>query len=508
MNITDATKECKSRNYDSGTSSYNLNFTAAARNGNGHRIVSKAPSMLELFNKIDAIARSSCSVLIIGGSGTGKESVAKALHYNGPRREKNFSAINCAGIPSELLESTLFGYAKGAFTGAVKDTAGEFEEASGGTLFLDEISEMPLALQSKLLRVLQEREIKRVGETKSRPVDVRVIAATNIDIKAQVKAGKFREDLYYRLNVVPLIVPKLEDRVEDIPLLAKEFVERHKNSAANGTDQAKITDEAIKKIEEVKEWPGNIRQLESVIMRAMILAQNGSIEERHIVFNDDDFQRATITVEPSLNGVGKIETIRGSAIATDGTVNGKPWFEADGGVLPILLSALRKTKGVKSHVTIHALARKGSLYSLPIGNGDNPQRVFYLTQSTLPLVFQYTDANKGYWELMDKLARGAFSKMTARPFMITLPSGMDPGAYRTYRDVVRIAQTKLPKEMLFDGGGAAFILREDDAHLFVPTGRGIGPVEVTERVNAVKKMIRRYYKAFTEHRQLDEIEMK
>ncbi|MGZ3452010.1 MAG: sigma-54 interaction domain-containing protein, partial [Polyangiales bacterium] len=205
---------------------------------------------------------------------TGKELAAKELHRLSPRREAPFVVVNAAALPENLIESELFGHKKGAFTDATSDRRGLFEEANGGTLFLDEIGELPLALQVKLLRVLQEETIRRLGDVKDSKIDVRIIAATHRDLQAEVKAGRFREDLFYRLNVLPLVIPPLRDRKEDIPLLIDHFIAR--NNTRLGTSIRGLDAEARKALIDYS-WPGNVRELENTIERAMVLADSGSL---------------------------------------------------------------------------------------------------------------------------------------------------------------------------------------------------------------------------------------
>jgi len=232
------------------------------------QMVGKSKPMQDLFSLIQRIAPSAASVLIQGESGTGKELVAKAIHQQGPRAKQAFVAINCAAIPEQLLESELFGSARGAYTGAVADKPGLFEEAHQGTLFLDEIGDMPMGLQSKLLRALQEKSIRRVGENHTRKVDVRVISATNQRLEEVIQSGGFREDLYYRLNVIPIALPPLRDRLEDLPLLVEAFLEK---CALEDEPPRKISADALRLLAQ-NEWRGNVRELENVIERACVLS--------------------------------------------------------------------------------------------------------------------------------------------------------------------------------------------------------------------------------------------
>ena len=264
-------------------------------------MVAKSAPMLALFRTVRKIAEFKTTVLIGGESGTGKELVARALHRHSPRASGAFVAINCGAIPAPLLESELFGHRKGAFTDAVRDRRGLFEEATGGTVFLDEIGELPLVLQVKLLRVLQEEEIRRLGDSQDIRVDVRVVAATARDMAAEVAAGRFREDLYYRLNVMHLGIPPLRDRREDIPLLVTHFIERM--NARMGLRIEGASPEALRRMIEY-DWPGNVRELENTVERAMVLSETPLIDatglpERvgaparrpeggEVVFSDDD----------------------------------------------------------------------------------------------------------------------------------------------------------------------------------------------------------------------------
>ncbi|PLX83653.1 MAG: two-component system response regulator [Desulfuromonas sp.] len=232
-------------------------------------IIGKSQPMQEVYKVLGKVAPSDVTVLITGESGTGKELVARAIHFNSPRLGKPFLALNCAAIPRELLESELFGYEKGAFTGATDRKAGKFEHANGGTLFLDEIGDMPLELQAKLLRVLQEREITRTGGSNTIAVDVRIVAATNQDLKEKVRAKEFREDLFYRLNVVPINLPPLRERREDIPLLTEFFVQRSHEELKVPVQGC--TEDAMAMLKAF-EWPGNVRELENAIQRAALLS--------------------------------------------------------------------------------------------------------------------------------------------------------------------------------------------------------------------------------------------
>jgi DNA-binding NtrC family response regulator len=233
-------------------------------------IIGKSRKMHKIFSLIEKVAPSNSTVIIYGGSGTGKELIAKAIHYNSPRAEKSFIPFNCSAIPETLVESELFGHMKGAFTGAVHTKKGLFEEANGGTLFLDEISTVLPSVQVKLLRVLQEKEVMKIGSAERTKIDVRMIAATNEDLEANMKHGSFREDLFYRLHVFPIFLPDLKDRREDIPLLAYHFLDLYAKEAKK--EIKGISKEAMNLLLE-HHWPGNVRELENALERAVIMAE-------------------------------------------------------------------------------------------------------------------------------------------------------------------------------------------------------------------------------------------
>jgi DNA-binding NtrC family response regulator len=239
-----------------------------------HHILGKSKPMRAVFDLITRVADSPTNVLITGESGTGKELVAKAIHYNSDRKEAPFVPVNCAAIPDQLLESELFGHMRGSFTDARMDKRGLFEEAQKGTLFLDEISELPIMLQAKLLRAIQEKEIRRVGATKPISVDVRIIAATNLNLAEEAKAKRFREDLYYRLNVIELKLPPLRDRREDILLLVEGFLK--KCGEAHGKEVKGVSESALAMLMDYL-WPGNVRELENVIERAVTLSRGEKV---------------------------------------------------------------------------------------------------------------------------------------------------------------------------------------------------------------------------------------
>ena len=243
--------------------------------GTSGEIIGQSIALRQIITQIEMVAPTDASVLILGETGTGKELIAQELHRRSRRKERPLVRVNCACIPKDLYESEFFGHAMGAFTGAVKDRVGRFEAAAGGTLFLDEIGEIPLELQSKLLRVLQEKCYERVGEAKTRRADVRIVAATNRDLEKEVAAGRFREDLYYRLNVFPMNLAPLRERREDIPPLAAHFIELSLREL--GCPRPRLTQAGIEALQSY-DWPGNIRELRNVIERAVIFARGGALQ--------------------------------------------------------------------------------------------------------------------------------------------------------------------------------------------------------------------------------------
>ncbi len=257
-------------------------------------IISKNKQMQKIFEVITKVAQYKSTILVTGESGTGKELVARALHYNSDRAQNPFVAVNCGAIPENLLESELFGHAKGAFTDAIRTKKGLFEEADEGTLFLDEIGELPPQLQVKLLRVLQEGEIRRVGESKSIQVDVRIVAATIKDLVKEVNEGRFRDDLFYRLNVLPIHIPPLRERKEDIPLLTAHFIKKY--GEATNKPVVGIDSRALEALMNYK-WYGNVRELENTIERAVVLADRENIEMENLPLEVQNFQEE-IQLEP------------------------------------------------------------------------------------------------------------------------------------------------------------------------------------------------------------------
>lgn len=269
-------------------------------------VIGKSQGMKEVFDLVGRVSQAVANVLITGESGTGKEMVARAIHENGPRSRKSFVAINCTAIPETLLESELFGHARGSFTGAIQRKRGLFEEADGGTLFLDEIGDMNVQLQAKLLRVLQEKKVRAVGENVTKDINVRIIAATHKDLKAAIKDGRFREDLYYRLSVIPIVIPPLRHRKEDIPLLAEHFLKKY--AATNDLKVRGFTKRAVTKLLSFR-WEGNVRELENVVERAVVLSTTPLIDAQDIPSLDgstaDEFFGRAIADFPTLEQLEK-----------------------------------------------------------------------------------------------------------------------------------------------------------------------------------------------------------
>jgi len=271
-------------------------------------IIGKSKPMQEVYELIKKVGPSNATFLIEGESGTGKELVAKSIHYNSPRKSKPLVTVNCSAFAETLLESELFGHEKGAFTGASTMKKGRFEISDQGTLFLDEIGELPIALQVKLLRVLQEKTIERVGGSLSIPVDFRLIAATNKNLEEEVKKGNFREDLYYRLNVVKTTIPPLRDRSEDIPLLIKHFIDKYTNGQHSASNVTQVSPESVKILCDYQ-WKGNVRELENMIERCVILCSEDTIGLSDLPLQIRQNMSSTLDLDGIPEGVGLAETL-------------------------------------------------------------------------------------------------------------------------------------------------------------------------------------------------------
>ena len=304
-------------------------------------LIGRSRKMRELFDTARQVSRHDSTVLLTGESGTGKELVAKAIHQNSPRRDNPFVTINCGAIPETLIESELFGHRKGAFTGATADRAGKFEAANGGTIFLDEISELQLNLQVRLLRVIQEREIDKIGHAHPVKVDVRILAATNRDLRTMVEDGQFREDLYYRLSVVRLLIPPLRERKDDIPLLLEHFMAKY--SARHGVDPLSVTEDALEVLLHYN-WPGNVRELENVVERLIVMGRNKLIRPEDLPTEMREVKRrvANLRLELPEEGIDLEEVER-----------------------DILVQALEKHNGNQTHAARYLnISRKTLIYRM------------------------------------------------------------------------------------------------------------------------------------------------
>jgi len=311
-------------------------------------IIGHSPRMQEIFATVARVAPTRATVLLCGESGVGKDLIARAIHYHSPRRDRPFVKINCTAIPETLLESELFGYEKGAFTGAATNKPGKFEQADTGTVFLDEIGDVPPSIQVKLLRVLQEREFERLGSNKTRQIDVRVIAATNADLRAALEQGRFREDLYYRLNVVPINIPALRERKEDLPYLAAHFADKFGREVRG--QACRLKPEAVEKLLAYS-WPGNVRELENVIERSIVLSQS------------EELGPAEIKLDLAL----KSRAVEETRFLPDGVTLEQ--FER-----MIIQEALRRAEGNKSHAArLLGLTRNALRYRLAQMGLENAQ---------------------------------------------------------------------------------------------------------------------------------------
>ncbi|BFU91879.1 MAG: Regulatory protein AtoC [Nitrospira sp.] len=330
-----------------------------------HNLIGKSQGMQEIYSKIEQVADSRTTVLITGESGTGKELVAKALHYNSARRERPFIALNCAALPETLIESELFGHEKGSFTDATARRVGQFELANTGTLFLDEIGDLSPVTQAKLLRVIQEREFTRIGGVQSIKVDVRIVAATNKNLDDLVRKGQFREDLYYRINVIALFLPPLRERGEDIPLLAKHFLEKRLEEERR--PQIEFGKNALELLTRYS-WPGNVRELENFVEQAFIWSQHAAqITPEHLPTLIKSDSRSTSLRDDTLAGRISLE----KAVME---------FERE-----IILDALKRTNYVQTHAAnLLGISRRMLKYrmdTLSIGRSDNST----IQESDLPI---------------------------------------------------------------------------------------------------------------------------
>ena len=490
--------------------------------------------MIELFRKINALASLDVPIYIEGASGSGKELVARALHYNGKRAAHRFCAVNCAAIPENLLESVLFGHRRGAFTSAISDQMGEFEAAHNGTLFLDEISEMPFSLQAKLLRVLQDKQVKRVGDTKSEEFDVRVVVASNKDLEKEMEQGRLRGDLYYRLNVIPLSLPLLGERREDIPLLATSFIRKYTGINGDRANVMHFTPAAVEKLRS-NPWPGNIRQLENVIQRAIILMQNGVIDAKDIVFTSKEFRDAEIrgTVPPAqlrmetggqasrpaytnarleVNELPKTVSTSPSKENTATKTGQEAWYHSEGGIVMITSGALNQDReAVHSNYREHLLL-SDQLFAMPISMRKTHARtVYYPTPLSLPKLF-HSESSELFRKLSQQMKEGAHEKFVAKPFMVANPASLSQHEGVYSRDMVnRIVISRFDKDTIIETyrteftDHITFVVNEAVADLFIPkTGAsrmGNGTWRHEKALEGLQQAIQEYYAAFLTRRQ-------
>jgi len=339
-------------------------------------IIGTSPAMMDVFQTVHQIAHTRATVLLMGETGTGKEMIAKAIHYNSDRKDQPFIRVNCGALSGQLLESELFGHVKGAFTGAIRDKIGRFEAANGGTLFLDEIVTLDTSLQVKLLRVLQEREFERVGDYRTFSSDVRIIAASNLDLEEEVKAKRFRDDLYYRLNVVAIRLPPLRERRSDIPALIDHFLDKYNQE--NGRTLHKISRDLLNLLSRYP-WPGNVRELENAIERAVVLSRGEHFTEDLLPLSIRMVaEQSPSTGRPASSEDLALELVNEVMDSTSASEAGQIWNQATGRLERILIEeALRRCDGVKIKaadylgINRNTLNKKFKELGLVSGNGQD-----------------------------------------------------------------------------------------------------------------------------------------
>jgi len=378
-------------------------------------IIGRTPQMLELYKAINALANfRDINVLIQGESGTGKELVAKALHYNNYAHIGNgdlYKTINCTSMPDTLFESELFGHERGAFTGAAFKKKGLIEEADKGTVFFDEIGDMPLLLQPKILRLLQEREIRAVGSNKTRKVDFRFVAATNKTLEKEIEKGRFREDLFYRISEYTLHIPPLRERKEDIVDIAEYFIgifNQRYNLQIEG-----LSETAKEKLLEYN-WPGNVRELSSVVKRCFVNKRDGLIEEQDVDLNNLKRNAINTGLERKVEEEKRVELIEEPKLQDVSTEN-KKWFED--GVLPIAAFELSKIPFAIDYDNVKKLIQSNCVYSKNLWTPRNPFMILFLTPENTAKFFLNTK-NRYYEELIDKINNSDFNEIAKQPFIM------------------------------------------------------------------------------------------
>lgn len=450
----------------------------------GSCIIGASPSMRSLFKKINILASLSTTILIRGKTGVGKELVALALHYNDKsnQRQGKFVPVNCAGIPQTLLESHLFGHVRGAFTDAYADRRGFVEEANGGTLFLDEIGDMSQDLQAKVLRLLQEHEIVRVGDTAKKQVNVRIIAATNQDLEKKMQESAFRNDLFYRINTFPLIIPPVTERLEDIPHLARHFIEKYNEAYAHaGIVIEGATEDALKKLQQ-HPWPGNVRELENIIARAMILCSHGQLQDEDIVFDDQELQKKTLAAPRHMPCIAPV-----GAAHTDSSWYGR-------GVLPIMYAELQRQRGHRSCLSIRRMVEQNEIYAVNMNAVKNVRTfALMLTPEMLNSCFAGKEW-KLYHEIEQKIRASQFNEFARQPFMFASFSRLRRLGIKFSNEVFQDVLRRLQPYCIQERSNAYLALNEEQATaIALDDGRRSDPLKISQ---SLKGEIQRQYEHF------------
>ena len=449
-------------------------------------IIGQTEIMKNLFQHLNQLSNLPTTVLLRGETGTGKELCAMALHYNGngQRKKNNFVTVNCAGIPPDLLESELFGHTKGSFTGAYRNTEGKFQYAQGGTILLDEIADMSPKLQAEVLRVLQEKQVTRVGSNDTINLNVRVIAATNKNLEDEVSRGNFREDLYYRVNVFPVRVPTLSERKDDIPLIAEYFIEKY--NEIYGVQLDGLSDSAKEKLKEV-EWRGNVRQLENIVERVFVLKKEGMIDVEDLRFDFDITEQKTKSGKP-------IEKISRSLYQRD--------------VLPITPKSIVELEGAKSFQSITKILDSGEVYSVRLGQRN--KRLIYLKPETVHLLFR-DRGTEDYRMLEERIQDNEFTKIAKQPFAFFCVSDLmaNPDTLGSVCAIKRAAK-KSKAYKVSVGGGSYFAITLSNANFFVSRELGLEhfvsrELGLERRVGRLQETIIESYEEFKNWLEKEEI---